>query len=90
MRPLLFLLASLALGFPLVASGPAVAVEYPWCAEFADGAGSNCGFPTYEQCMQTARGTGGFCVENTFYKGPPAPAERPRHVPRKPRAPKKD
>ena len=61
------------LGF---AATPAPAVEYPWCANFADGAGANCGFTTYEQCMLTARGTGGYCAENTFYK-PPAAVARP-------------
>ncbi len=90
MRLLLLLLAGLALGFPLAAgpATPAGAVEYPWCANFADGAGSNCGFTTYEQCMLTARGTGGYCAENTMYT-PPAAASRPRQASRKPRPPKK-
>ena len=91
MRLLLLLLAGVALGFPLAAmtNRPAMAVEYPWCANFADGAGTNCGFTTYEQCMLTARGTGGYCAENTFYT-PPAAAARSRHAPRKPRHTKKD
>ena len=78
MRSLLILLAGLALGFLLAAGSgrPAAAVEYPWCANFADGAGTNCGFTTYEQCMLTARGTGGYCAQNTFYQ-PPAAAARP-------------
>lgn len=90
MRPLLFLLAGLALGLPLAAGFvmPAGAVEYPWCANFADGAGANCGFTTYEQCMLTARGSGGYCAENTFYESPAA-AARSRHTARKPRPPKK-
>jgi len=90
MRPLLFLLAVFALGFALATgvSGPAAAIEYPWCANFADGAGSNCGFTTYEQCMLTARGTGGYCAENTFYQPPAAaarsrPARHNRHSPDK-------
>ena len=87
MRLLLFLLAGLACA---AAPGtPAGAVEYPWCANVADGAGTNCGFTTYEQCMLTARGTGGYCAENTMYT-PPAAAARPRHARRKPRSPKKD
>ena len=91
MRLLLFLLAGLALGFPGAAGSatPAQAVEYPWCANFADGAGANCGFTTYEQCMLTARGSGGYCAENTFYE-PPAAAARTRPAPRKPRSSKKD
>ncbi len=73
MRPLLFLLADVAAA---AAAGPAAAIEYPWCAEFADGAGSNCGFTTYEQCMATARGTGGYCARNPMYTAP-AGVERP-------------
>ena len=87
MRPLLLLLAGLAC--VAGAGGPAAAIEYPWCANFADGAGSNCGFTTYEQCMLTARGTGGYCAENTFYQ-PSAAAARPPHKSRKPHPAKKD
>ena len=38
------------------------------------GGGRNCGFVSYEQCMETIRGMGGFCEQNLFYTGP---AERP-------------
>lgn len=82
MRPLLFLLAAVALA---ATPGAAAAIEYPWCAEFADGAGSNCGFTTYEQCMATARGTGGYCARNPMYSGP-AGVERPQDAPRRPRS----
>ena len=85
MRPLLFLLAGFACAAGSVT--PAEAVEYPWCANFADGAGANCGFTTYEQCMLTARGTGGYCAENTMYT-PPAAAAR-SHTSRKRRPSKK-
>ena len=87
MRPLLILLAGVACVTGSVRT--AAAVEYPWCANFADGAGSNCGFTTHEQCMLTARGTGGYCAENTFYE-PPAAAARSRHKSRKPPSLKKD
>lgn len=71
---------------------PARAVEYPWCANFHEGAGTNCGFTSYEQCMLTARGSGGFCAPNDNYTGPAGTpqARRPaRHRPAKP-ASKKD
>jgi len=71
MKAPLFLLAILGIGG---ATAPAGATEYPWCANFHDGAGSNCGFTSYEQCMLTARGSGGYCAENTFYKQPAATA----------------
>jgi hypothetical protein len=48
----------------------APAQNYPWCSNFHDGAGTNCGFSTYEQCMATARGTGGYCAPNNAYAAP--------------------
>jgi hypothetical protein len=41
---------------------------YPWCAELRDRSGSstNCGFTSFEQCMATVRGIGGFCHENPY------------------------
>jgi hypothetical protein len=66
------LLAALAGYFALAfAITPAAAqTNYPWCSNFADGAGANCGFSSYEQCMATARGSGGSCARNDMYKGP--------------------
>ena len=58
-------------------TSPAAAAEYPWCAQYSgqDGdGGKNCGFVSWEQCMQTVRGIGGDCVRNLFYEGS---AERP-------------
>jgi hypothetical protein len=42
--------------------------------------GRNCGFVSYQQCMETARGSGGFCEHNLFYTGAP---ERPAKPARK-------
>ena len=76
MREILFILA---IGGSVAAAGPAAAeIEYPWCANFADGAGANCGFVSYEQCLKTATpGTGGTCDRNPFYKGPSTEARKP-------------
>jgi hypothetical protein len=81
MRGVIFLLAALA-----TSAGTATAqerIEYPWCANYGGGAagggGSNCGFTSFEQCLETIRGMGGFCDPNPFYKGPsPRPARRPQ------------
>jgi hypothetical protein len=71
MRPLLFVFAILAVS---AASGHrAVAQNYPWCADYASGA-SNCGFVTFEQCLATLSGMGGFCNRNTQYL-PGAPGD---------------
>jgi hypothetical protein len=47
---------------------PAAAAEYPWCAQYGgrDG-GRNCGFTSFQQCMATVSGIGGFCERNQFY-----------------------
>jgi hypothetical protein len=59
----------LGIAAAIVAGGaPSVAQDYPWCANFADGAGINCGFSTYQQCMATSQGSGGFCTENNMYR----------------------
>ncbi len=47
---------------------PAAAQNYPWCAVYSmRGGGTNCGFETFEQCMATVSGIGGFCTRNTMY-----------------------
>lgn len=48
----------------------APAQNLPWCSNFHDGGGVNCGFATYAQCMATAQGSGGYCSRNTFYVAP--------------------
>jgi len=54
---------------------PAEAQNYPWCAYYSGrgGGGTNCGFTTFEQCMETARGLGSNCQPNTQYVPPPGP-----------------
>lgn len=56
------------------------AVEYPWCAQYGPGddGGRNCGFTTFQQCLETISGIGGFCERNSFYTGPERPAKKPR------------
>ncbi len=52
----------------------AEAQNYPWCAYYSGrGGGTNCEFTTYEQCMATVSGIGGFCNINTQYVPPPGP-----------------
>jgi len=45
----------------------AEAQNYPWCAYYGgfDDGGTNCGFTTFEQCIETARGLGSNCQPNT-------------------------
>ncbi len=66
----LALSTAIALGAMTSLTKPAAAIEYPWCVSYGDidgGGGRNCGFVSYEQCMMTARGSGGSCEQNLFY-----------------------
>jgi Protein of unknown function (DUF3551) len=77
------LFAAIAIAAMAALARPAAAIEYPWCAQYGgeDGdGGRNCGFVSREQCMETARGMGGFCERNLFYTGA---AERPAKRARK-------
>jgi len=46
------------------------AQNYPWCSNFADGAGTNCGFSTLAQCKDEIAGSGGYCDHNNLYVSP--------------------
>jgi uncharacterized protein DUF3551 len=48
----------------------AYAQNRPWCAYYSGaqfGGASNCGFSTYQQCLATISGIGGWCQPNTTY-----------------------
>jgi Protein of unknown function (DUF3551) len=54
----------------------AEAQNYPWCAQYSGGSmggGMNCGFTTFQQCLDTVKGIGGFCETNTQYVPPSGP-----------------
>jgi hypothetical protein len=64
---------------------PAQAQNYPWCAQYSGGKGgaTNCGFTTFEQCMETVRGIGGFCEKNNWYHPEAAAPRRSAHTRRR-------
>jgi Protein of unknown function (DUF3551) len=74
MRRTFFISGVLAI-LTLGGTSASYADPYRWCAEYSGGGlgggGTNCGFVTWEQCMATVSGIGGFCVENLFYDGIP-------------------
>jgi hypothetical protein len=52
-------------------------VQYPWCAKYQPPLdATNCGFNTYQQCLATISGIGGFCYQNPAY--PPPRGRAPR------------
>jgi hypothetical protein len=76
------LFAIVAIAAMATLARPAAAIEYPWCAQYGgtDGdGGRNCGFVSYEQCMETVRGMGGFCERNLFSTGPTERPAKPAH-----------
>jgi uncharacterized protein DUF3551 len=71
----------LGVDFAIFAIAPqALGQNYPWCSNFHDGGGTNCGFSSYQQCMATAQGSGGTCTKNNVYlpSAGPSPARRPK------------
>lgn len=85
MKPLL-VAATIVLAVPAT-GGRAEAQNYPWCAYYANDLGENCGFATYEQCMENVPGIGGSCERNTQY-GPPAAGGPGSTLSRPPRPPR--
>jgi Protein of unknown function (DUF3551) len=69
------LLLMLGIGVGIVCIGNrAEAQNYPWCAYYGGQFdGTNCGFTTFQQCLDTVRGIGGFCDRNNLYQPPPGP-----------------
>lgn len=78
-----FWLAVAFLTATISVAGSVRAQNYPWCANFHDGAGTNCGFSTEAQCRETVMGSGGFCDRNVQYKpvAMAAPAPTRKHRP---------
>ncbi len=73
-------LAMLALAtVMMVPPRPADAAPYwPWCSQYGRDMSSAhaCAFGSWEQCMETVRGIGGYCYTNP-YPPPPAVTVRP-------------
>ena len=81
------ILTSLALATVMLIQPHAAnaAPYWPWCSQYFNRAASHsCAFISWEQCMDTVRGIGGYCYTNP-YPPPPVPAgaaKRSRHAAR--------
>lgn len=76
-------LAAAAIVAALAIPAPAQAQNYPWCAHYGTPYDdTSCGFVSYEQCMGSVSGVGGFCEKNDTYKPPVAarPQARRHHA----------
>jgi Protein of unknown function (DUF3551) len=79
MRLLLFILG-FSVGIACIEK-PAEAQNYPWCAHYGTGfEGMNCGFVTFQQCLDTVSGIGGFCMQNNTYQPRQVPGPRARRT----------
>jgi hypothetical protein len=79
MRAVLLILSILSAAVAM--SDRAQAQNYPWCAHYSGGSmggAMNCGFTTFQQCLDTVSGIGGFCERNDWYH-PPVSTAPVRH-----------
>ena len=78
----LIVTSAISAALMLLAPTASHAEQYPWCAQYGEwgGGGRNCGFVTFEQCMATVSGIGGYCERNWFYTGPERPMRRPKKM----------
>ena len=55
---------------------------WPWCSQyFSRGTPHACAFSSWEQCMDTVRGIGGYCYTNPYPAPAPARSAKPgRHA----------
>jgi hypothetical protein len=63
----------------LATGTPAKAVEWPWCADLAqgrDGLATNCGFANRQQCESYISGMSGWCYPNPRYTEQRRPRRR--------------
>jgi hypothetical protein len=55
--------------------------NYPWCAHYGTPYDdTSCGFTSFEQCMASVSGIGGFCERNDTYRPPVAAAPLRHHA----------
>ena len=82
-RAMKFVLCCFGIVIATMAFGaPAHARDYPWCAFYTGPfSATNCGFDTYQQCMATVNGIGGYCQPNTMYVPPGGRPRRSRAYP---------
>jgi len=53
--------------------------DYPWCAQYSSrtaGGALSCYYTSFNQCMATISGIGGYCIRSPYYRGPQARSER--------------
>jgi len=72
---LIFAIVALAAVMMIGPRSAQAAPYWPWCSQYPGdmGAPHSCAFSSWEQCMETIRGIGGYCYSNPY---PPPPSVR--------------
>lgn len=74
MTRILSIAVLVAVAAVLAAAGPAQAQRYsPYCAQFTDGSGMDCSYPSLQSCLAAVNGVGGICTVNPRSPGQPPP-----------------
>lgn len=79
---LMTLVATMAFS-PSVAQAQAWAGRGSWCVDMLEGAGFDCSFYSFQQCMATASGVTNACSRNPLYVPPQTQVRHKRHRPRR-------
>jgi len=73
---MIFAIAALAAVLIIQPRSGEAAPYWPWCSQYDRSSFAHaCAFSSWEQCMETVRGIGGYCYTNP-YPPPPAPSAR--------------
>jgi hypothetical protein len=62
----LFLIVGALLGEIQAASAQSP-YSYPWCSKQRESWATSCYFTSYQQCMTTISGIGGYCYQSPYY-----------------------
>jgi hypothetical protein len=76
--PILFAVAAAsALAGAIQTASAQSAYSYPWCPRYYGKLeGTSCYFKSYQQCMTTVSGIGGYCYESPYYRPEPGASAR--------------
>ena len=71
-------LVSAALMGPTELASAQSSYSYPWCSRQGMGVDvtTSCYFTSYQQCMTTISGIGGYCYQSPYYHAPSEPRRR--------------
>ena len=77
---LIFAIVALAAVMMIGPRSAQAAPYWPWCSQYPGdmGAAHSCAFSSWEQCMDTVRGIGGYCYSNP-YPPPSVRYAKPHH-----------